>query len=139
MNPVVRDTDSMIGEMSPELQMGYFVFCSTADPAISNRCREKAIGSFVEAEGHSFILLARDAEALGFEAAMRMRQITLRVPSALDGVGLTAAVAGELARLGIPCNMVAAYHHDHVFVPEAMADRAFAALVALQNRKDAPI
>jgi hypothetical protein len=46
-------------------------------------------------------------------------------------VGLTAAVAGALADLGIPCNMVAAYHHDHAFVPEADADRAMEALRGL--------
>jgi hypothetical protein len=45
---------------------------------------------------------------------------------------LTAAVSGELARQNIPCNMVAAYHHDHVFVPSAMAERALQALSAMQ-------
>jgi hypothetical protein len=48
-----------------------------------------------------------------------MACLTLRVHSALDGVGLTAAVASALAEIGIPCNMVAAFHHDHAFVPEA--------------------
>ena len=60
-----------------------------------------------------------------------MRQITLGVFSALDGVGLTAAVSGALASLGIPCNVVAAYHHDHVFVPEARIDEALTALKRL--------
>lgn len=44
-------------------------------------------------------------------------RITLMVHSALDGVGLTAAVAGALAEAGIACNVVAAFHHDHLFVP----------------------
>ena len=61
-----------------------------------------------------------------------MRCITLQVHSALDGVGLTAAVAGALAAQGIACNMVAAYHHDHAFVPEAQAEAALAVLLALQ-------
>lgn len=43
--------------------------------------------------------------------------ITLQVHSALEGVGLTAAVATALAKAGIPCNIIAAYHHDHLFVP----------------------
>jgi hypothetical protein len=30
--------------------------------------------------------------------------------------------------------MVAAYHHDHVFVPAAMAERAIAVLRELQQR-----
>jgi uncharacterized protein len=63
-----------------------------------------------------------------------MRQITLTVHSALDGVGLTAAVASALAAEGIACNMVAARHHDHVFVPEAQAQRALAVLERLAMR-----
>ena len=44
-------------------------------------------------------------------------RITLTVHSALDGVGLTAAVATALAQQGIACNVVAGFHHDHLFVP----------------------
>ena len=53
----------------------------------------------------------------------------LQVHSALDGVGLTAAVAGALAAAGIACNVIAAFHHDHLFVPAA---RAGAVLLAAQ-------
>jgi hypothetical protein len=60
-----------------------------------------------------------------------MACLTLTVHSALDGVGLTAAVASALADEGIPCNMVAAFHHDHVFVPEERAEEALAILRAL--------
>jgi hypothetical protein len=66
-----------------------------------------------------------------------MRCITLNVYSALDGVGLTAAVATVLGDADIPCNMVAAFHHDHVFVPADMAERALAVLVELQRRSSA--
>ena len=57
-----------------------------------------------------------------------MRQITLMVHSALDGVGLTAAVANALAAEGCPCNVVAAYHHDHIFVAVQDADKAMKVL-----------
>ena len=50
--------------------------------------------------------------------------------SALEAVGLTAEVARVLTDAGIPCNIVAALHHDHLFVP---ADRAAAALRALRD------
>jgi hypothetical protein len=62
-----------------------------------------------------------------------MTRIVLEVFSALDGVGLTAGVASALADAGIPCNVVAAYHHDNVFVPAAMADRAMAILLDVQQ------
>ncbi|QOF70735.1 ACT domain-containing protein [Aminobacter sp. SR38] len=64
-----------------------------------------------------------------------MRRITLNVYSALDGVGLTAAVATALARHAIPCNMVAAYHHDHAFVPAARAEAALASLEELCSKE----
>lgn len=54
--------------------------------------------------------------------------------SALDGVGLTAAFSSELAGAGISCNVVAGYHHDHLFVPEADAERALAVLRGLSAR-----
>jgi hypothetical protein len=87
-----------------------------------------------EAEGLSQVLPLHEAQALGFDTSMPMAQITLTVHSALDGVGLTAAVAVALADAGIPCNMIAGYHHDHLFVPEALADAALAALRAAGSR-----
>jgi hypothetical protein len=62
-----------------------------------------------------------------FEAAM----ITLQVHSALDAVGLTAAVSSALADAGIACNVVAGYHHDHLFVPYERGEEAVAILTAL--------
>lgn len=60
--------------------------------------------------------------------------ITLRVHSALDAVGLTAAVARELADAGLSCNVVAGFHHDHLFVEQARADEALAVLHRLAER-----
>jgi len=54
------------------------------------------------------------------------------VASDLNDVGLTAAVAAALADAGIACNVVAAVHHDHLFVPVEAADAALATLRALQ-------
>ena len=61
-----------------------------------------------------------------------MRCITLNVYSSLEGVGLTAAVATALAENGIACNMVAAFHHDHAFVPDALSQKAMQVLKELQ-------
>ena len=58
-------------------------------------------------------------------------RITLMVHSDLGGVGLTAAVSGALANAGIACNMVAAFHHDHAFVPAARGENAIRVLYAL--------
>ncbi len=134
MIEVVRDAAAMVAGMDPWLDERVFVFATSTDPGLSARAAAVAIGMFMEPEGCSFILTADAASDLGFAIDQPMRCISLRVYSALDGVGLTAAVASALAARDIPCNMVAAFHHDHVFVPAAAADEAIVVLRALQQR-----
>jgi hypothetical protein len=62
-----------------------------------------------------------------------MRCIKLNVYSSLEGVGLTAVVSSALGDNGISCNMVAAFHHDHVFLPSGQCDLAMEVLTSLQN------
>jgi hypothetical protein len=119
---VVHDKAAMIAGMSPVLRPGAWVFVTSDDPALC----AAAIATMQEPEGLSLIVPAELAPG-----GIEMAQITLQVHSALDGVGLTAAVATELAEAGIPCNMVAGHHHDHAFVP---ADRAEEALAILRAR-----
>lgn len=126
MEPV-RDGRAMVAGMRPALRPGTFVFAASEDPALL----AKALGSFREAEGMSLILPEAEARAAGLPPGPPMRQITLQVHSALEGVGLTAAVAGALAARGIACNMVAALCHDHAFVPAGRAEEALAVLEAL--------
>jgi len=125
----------MISGMSPDPKLGEYVFCAAGDrawPALN------PLAMFREAEGVSLILERGAAEAAGFPVATPMALITLNVYSALDGVGLTAAVAAALAEAGIACNMVAALNHDHVFVPADRADEAVAILRALQAAASVP-
>ncbi len=51
-----------------------------------------------------------------------------QVHSALDAVGLTAAVARCLADIGVSCNVIAGKFHDHLLVPVARKHDALAAL-----------
>ncbi len=134
MPDIIRDRRAMLANMTPVLKPGVFVFCTTRDADMLSRALPLAEGWIKEEEGTTLILAGTDAAAFGFETTMPMRRIVLTVFSALDGVGLTAAVSGALAAEGIPCNMVAAFHHDHVFVPAAMAARAIAVLRDVQNR-----
>lgn len=60
--------------------------------------------------------------------------LELSVYSDLQAVGFLAVVAEALSRAGIPCNAVAAYHHDHIFVPFARAEDAKAAIEALREQ-----
>lgn len=60
-------------------------------------------------------------------------QITLRIHSSLEAVGMLAAIANALAARGIACNAVSAYYHDHLFVPWARRDDAIQALRELSK------
>lgn len=55
-------------------------------------------------------------------------QITLRIHSSLEAVGMMAAISATLAARGVPCNVVSAYFHDHLFVPWPQRDAAMTAL-----------
>lgn len=130
----VRDTGAMIAGMAPELDREIYHFCTFADPSAADAARADALASFREEEGVSLILSDAVAQRLGTVSDVPMQRITLSVYSALDGVGLTAAVAQALAEHGIACNMVAAYHHDHAFVPVTDAERAMEVLRDLSGR-----
>lgn len=106
-----------------------YMFVTVAD----GEAPGQTIGWFREAEGLSLIMPWDAALALGHVDGSPMRMITLQVHSSLDGVGLTAAVAGRLADHGIACNMVAAFHHDHAFIPADRAEEALAILRQLQS------
>ena len=87
-----------------------------------------------EPEGRTLVLPQHEADTAGLGYDYVAGWITLRVNSALDAVGLTAAVASELAQSGLSCNVVAGYHHDHLFVPYDRALAAVALLDALARR-----
>lgn len=122
----------MLAGLNPQRAPGAFVFCTTDDPQTTRAALEAADGSFREAEGWSFILPVEAAARLGFAVDQPMARITLQVYSALDGLGLTAAVSAALARAGVAVNVVAAFHHDHLFVPLERAEQAVDVLRALQ-------
>ena len=126
MSGTVRDTGAMIAGMDPAPTPGAWVF-ATDPPAAA---MDHALATIREDEGLSVVLPEDVALAHGLDAAQPMRRIVLRVHSDLEGVGLTAAVAGALAAEGIACNMIAGRHHDHAFVPARDADRALAVLRA---------
>ena len=123
----ITDLEQLLGALNPQLVAGEFVFCCVEGP-LSEWGPLQPVATFREAEGLTLVLPKAEAAraGLGFEGVFR--QITLRVHSSLAAVGLTAAVAAQLASRGISANVLAAYYHDHIFVP---AERAAEALQAL--------
>lgn len=133
---LVRERAAMLAGMKPVLMEGSFIFCTTQDEAKIERAIPHALALFREDEGVALVLNEVDASRFGFDMSPPMARIILEVLSALDGVGLTASVATALADAGIPCNMIAAYHHDNVFVPKEMEHDAIRILESLQRGAD---
>lgn len=122
----------MIAQMNPCLDEVRYAFIAIT-PDIALQALGAAIGTFREDEGVTAIVPFELVRELGIEGAGQFARIILQVHSALEGVGLTAAVAGALTDAGIACNVVAALHHDHVFVPAARAREALALLKRLAD------
>lgn len=93
-----------------------------------------AIMLFREDEGATVVVEAGE-DATADNAAHvdepHWAQITLRIHSSLDAVGMMAAIATALAGRAIPCNAVSAYFHDHLFVPWTQREDALEALRTL--------
>jgi len=132
MNAEVR-LEKLLQNLDPHLQGEAWVF-APLQPQQLAELAEECLCLFREREGPSAILPRASAERAGLQIGGTFRQITLQVHSSLEAVGLTAAVAGELAAAGISANVVAALRHDHIFVPEQDAQRALQVLRGLGNR-----
>jgi uncharacterized protein len=125
------DLRALLAGMAPALRDGEFVFCALRAP--DEIPAGVALGTFAEAEGISAIVPRADALRAGLHASEPLRCITLTVRSSLAAVGFTAAVTRALADAGIAANAVAAFHHDHLFVPAGRAEEALRVLRALRQ------
>lgn len=119
----------LLRTLAPERQPGEYVYATV--PALPAGLDPALV--FREQEGWTLVLPRAQAEAAGLDFTFPCAWLTLRVHSSLQAVGLTAAVADALADAGIACNMVAAYHHDHLFVPLDSADEAIELLRRLSR------
>jgi uncharacterized protein len=119
---------TLLQTMRPKINPGVYVYaCLEPNQVIP----PQALGVFREREGITVILEKSQAEALKLEFTFECAWITLEVNSALEAVGLTAAFSTALSGAGISCNVIAAYHHDHVFVPVKDALKALTVLEQL--------
>ncbi|MDI3421177.1 ACT domain-containing protein [Streptomyces luteolus] len=119
--PAERDLTRLLTGLRPHLDPHRYVYATVTggippglDPVVTVR----------EDEGRTLVVRQEEADRAGLPYAYVAGWITLRVHSALDAVGLTAAVAGLLADAGLSCNVVAGFHHDHLFVPYERAEEA---------------
>ncbi|MFI6724232.1 ACT domain-containing protein [Streptomyces atratus] len=124
-----RDLRTLLSGMRPELNPGRHVFVTVPDGAMPEGVNP--VVTVTEPEGLTLVLPQTEAVSAGLRYDYVAGWITLRVRSALDAVGLTAAVSLALTDAGLSCNVVAGFHHDHLFVPYDRAAEAVDVLKAL--------
>lgn len=121
----------LLAELDPVAHDGVWVFTRVDD----DPGNVPAAVTVREAEGLTLVVEQGEADRRGLAYEQRMGWITLQVHSSLAAVGLTAAVSTALAGRGISANVVAGYHHDHLFVPYVRLEDALDVLRALTARR----
>ena len=123
------DLQKLIKGMKPELNQSEYVYCLADSKELAAAL--DPLCYFLENEGMTVILPKEKADAMSIPYTMTFAWITLTVHSSLETVGLTAAVSKVLTEANISCNVVAAFYHDHIFVPVKDAERAMNVLQKL--------
>ena len=114
--------------LRPELHPGRYVFVSVAEGVPLGVA---PVATVVEDEGLTLVLQQEHADEAGLAYDYVARWITLGVETTLEQVGITAAFAATLAEAGISCNVIAGFHHDHLFVPHDRAEEAVGLLTVI--------
>ena len=128
-----EDLKTIIQSLKPRLRPGSFVFCTIPGGVYGDYSTCAPVASMLEEEGLTLVLTQASAKEANLSYDGVFSCITLGVHSSLLAVGLTAALAGALTQSGITANVIAGYFHDHVFVPENVADLAMTTLESLSK------
>jgi uncharacterized protein len=122
------DLDVLLRSMSPRRNPGTYVWATVRGTPPASVV---PVVTVREAEGTTLVVERGEAERAGLVVEFPSVWITLTVHSALEAVGFTAAFSTALTRAGISANVVAGFHHDHIFVPEDRAEDAMQILTEL--------
>ena len=126
--PGETDLEAMLASLDVVRRPGTFTYVEVASAAIA--AAEHAHAVVVEDDSTTLVLTVDDARRAGLPGELEMAWLTLTVESSLEAVGLTAAFARMLGDVGVPCNVLAGFRHDHVLVPVDRVDDAMSALRA---------
>lgn len=124
----VTDLAQLLSSLSARLDPEPYVWASVA--VAPEDC--VPVATVMEDEGLTVVVPEAAADEAGLAWQFRSARVTLEVHSSLEAVGLTAAFTRALADEGVSANVVAGFHHDHVFVPWNRREDAIAALARLQ-------
>ena len=125
--------NTLLASMNPVLLQDTYVFCTFPEARYGDYKEAAPIATFQESEGLTVVVTKTAADQLAFEYESTFKCISLKIHSSLEAVGLTAAIANRLSEQNISANVIAAYFHDHVFVPQEHAEKALKLLQTISE------
>jgi hypothetical protein len=130
------DLQAILATMEPRLSDVEYGFGTIAD-ANGAAGISDVLATLAEDEGLSVVAPARALAEAGVTHSPGWARISLTIHSSLSAIGLTAALASALGEEGISANVIAAYFHDHLFVPWGQRHRAMEILSRLRREPNA--
>lgn len=124
-----KDLEKLLHALTPRLHNDLYVFCRITEGQYGDYTEANPIASFMEPEGLTLVVKKFMADELHLPYDGLFSYISLDVHSSLEAVGLTAAVSTRLSEHNISANIIAAYSHDHLFVPADKGDEALRLLL----------
>jgi hypothetical protein len=126
----ISELARLVQQMQPTLNPGVYAFsCAPAGFELGSL---EIAATIREPEGLTIVAEEASLQRAGLAIMFRAAWITLSVSSDLNAIGFSALVSTALAQARISCNIIAGAHHDHLFVPVELADRALEVLLALR-------
>jgi len=129
-----KDLETLLLSMRPKLSERQFVFCNILPDKLST-LKMEPLFVFREEEGVTIIIEKRHADSESLDYDDVWSWIALTIHSSLSAVGFLAAITNKLSENFISVNVVSAYFHDHLFVPQEKAHLAMQVLDGLQEHR----
>ncbi|CAD7931296.1 unnamed protein product [Amoebophrya sp. A25] len=108
---------TLVQSLKPVLNPGTYVFGSLSPAEVSKIPREDTACEFKEKEGVAIVMEKEKAKKHGIKVSpFEASWIQLDTYSAVEACGLTSVFSRALTQGGVSCNIIAGFHHDHLFV-----------------------
>ncbi len=123
------DLETSLAELQPSVG-GDYIYASVEaiPPGLT------PFATVAEPSGLTLVVEAAAAKENGLDSSELFSRISLGVDTSLNAVGITATIAQTLASRDIPCNVIAGFYQDHLFIPANKAEDALRALESLRQQ-----
>lgn len=125
----IGDLESTLADLKPAFAGTYVFACVERIPDGLT-----PFATVAESAGITVVVKAVEGTEYGLDRSEQFTRISLGVDTSLKAVGITATIAQTLSSRDIPCNVIAGYYQDHLFVPTQQAEEAVRILENLRQQ-----